>query len=113
MTPADRTPAEPTDDAAAAGVPPLRDAAATARTIEDRLRRALAPEQLVVHDDGHRHVGHAGAREGGHYTVELTSARFAGLPRIARHRLVYDALGPLAALGVHALAVVARSPGER
>jgi BolA protein len=84
----------------------------TADDIENRLRAALAPSTLVVQDDSHLHAGHAGAREGRHYTVTLTSARFAGLARVARHRLVYDALGPLASQGVHALAIVAKAPDE-
>jgi BolA protein len=82
----------------------------TASDIEERLRAALAPERLQVDDDSHLHAGHAGAREGRHYTVRIRSARFAGLSRVARHRLVYDSLGPLAALGVHALAIVAETP---
>lgn len=84
----------------------------TAGEIEARLRQALAPTRLEVHDDSAQHAGHAGAREGRHYTVRLTSARFAGLSRVARHRLVYDALGPLGAQGVHALAIVAQAPGD-
>ncbi|MBS0305842.1 MAG: BolA family transcriptional regulator [Proteobacteria bacterium] len=84
----------------------------TADQIETLLRAALAPTALEVEDDSGRHVGHAGAREGRHFTVRVTSRRFAGLARLARHRLVYDALGPLAAQGVHALAIEARSPDE-
>lgn len=80
--------------------------------IEQRLRAALAPSHIEVHDDSAQHAGHAGAREGGHYTVRLTSARFAGLTRVARHRLVYDALGPLGPQRVHALAIEARAPDE-
>lgn len=80
--------------------------------IEDRLREALQPAALVVEDDSHRHAGHAGAREGRHYTVRLTCAAFTGRSRVARHRLVYDALGPLLPQGIHALAIVARAPGE-
>jgi len=60
--------------------------------------------------DSHLHAGHAGAREGGHFTVRITSPRFAGLSRVARHRLVYDSLGPLSGQGVHALAIVAEAP---
>lgn len=82
----------------------------TAEEIETRLRAALAPQQLQVLDDSHLHAGHAGAREGRHFSVRITSPRFAGLSRVARHRLVYDALGPLAAQGVHALAIVAEAP---
>jgi BolA family transcriptional regulator, general stress-responsive regulator len=84
----------------------------TAGEIEERLRAALAPEAIEVDDDSHLHAGHAGAREGRHFTVRLRSARFAGLARVARHRLVYDALGSLSAQGVHALAIVAKAPGE-
>jgi BolA protein len=84
----------------------------TADEIESRLRSALAPSTLLVQDDSHLHAGHAGAREGRHFTVTLTSPRFAGLARVARHRLVYDALGPLASQGVHALAIVAKAPDE-
>lgn len=83
-----------------------------AAEIERRLRAALAPTALQVVDDSHRHAGHAGAREGRHYTVHVRSERFAGRTRVARHRLVYDALGPLASQGVHALAIVALAPGE-
>jgi BolA protein len=84
----------------------------TAEEIERRLRAALAPGAIEVQDDSHLHAGHAGAREGRHFSVHITSARFAGLTRVARHRLVYDALGPLAAQGVHALAIVAQAPDE-
>jgi BolA protein len=84
----------------------------TAAEIEARLREVLAPGWIEVTDDSHLHAGHAGAREGRHFTVRLASERFTGLARVARHRLVYDALGPLSAQGVHALAIVAKAPGE-
>jgi BolA protein len=84
----------------------------TADEIDQRLRQALAPTALQVMDDSHLHAGHVGAREGRHFTVRITSARFTGLARVARHRLVYDSLGPLAAQGVHALAIVASAPDE-
>jgi BolA protein len=84
----------------------------TADEMSARLRDTLAPLALEVQDDSHAHAGHAGAREGRHFTVRLTSARFAGLSRVARHRLVYDSLGSLADQGVHALAIVAKAPGE-
>jgi len=82
----------------------------TAEEIETRLRTALAPQKLQVQDDSHLHAGHAGAREGRHFTVRIASTRFAGLSRVARHRLVYDSLGPLGVQGVHALAIVAEVP---
>ena len=85
----------------------------TTRTqIEERLHSALAPDSLLVQDDSAQHAGHAGAREGSHYTVRITSARFAGLTRVARHRLVYDSLGPLGPQRIHALAIEARAPDD-
>ena len=84
----------------------------TADQIRDALQRALAPQRLEVIDDSHLHVGHAGAREGRHFTVRLTAAAFAGQRRVARHRLVYDALRELMPAGIHALAIEARSPDE-
>jgi BolA protein len=80
--------------------------------IERRLRAALEPSELAVQDDSHHHDGHAGAREGGHYTLRIRSPRFTGQTRVARNRLVYDALGPLGALRVHALAIEALAPED-
>lgn len=75
-----------------------------------RLTAALEPTWLEIHDDSHLHAGHAGAREGGHYRVGIASPRFVGLPPLARHRLVYAAVGELMAQGVHALSIDARLP---
>jgi BolA family transcriptional regulator, general stress-responsive regulator len=80
--------------------------------IEAALRDGLQPTWLEVRDDSHLHAGHAGAREGKHFSVRITSARFAGCSRVARHRLVYDALRLLMPAGIHALAIEAHAPGE-
>ena len=85
----------------------------SAAEIEATLRGALAPDALAVVDDSHLHAGHAGAREGRHFSVAITSARFEGLGRVARHRLVYDALQTLMPRGIHALAIDARAPQSR
>lgn len=74
------------------------------------LQAAFTPTELQIRDDSALHAGHAGAREGGHFHVRIRSARFAGLTPVARHRLIYDALGPLGSIGVHALAIDARPP---
>ena len=74
---------------------------------------SLAPLYFELHNDSHLHAGHAGAREGRHFTVRIVSPRFEGLTRVARHRLVYDALRSLMPRGIHALAIEARAPGER
>jgi BolA protein len=84
----------------------------TATDVEAALRAALEPTQLVVVDDSAAHAGHPGAREGRHFSVRLTSARFNGLTRVARHRLVYSALHGLIAQGIHAIAIDARAPDD-
>jgi len=83
-----------------------------ATDIQHELRAVLQPDLVEVQDDSHLHAGHAGAREGRHFTVRIVSPRFAGLSRVARHRLVYDALHALIPRGIHALAIEARAPGE-
>jgi BolA family transcriptional regulator, general stress-responsive regulator len=90
----------------------MSHAGVSSQTIDAALRTALQPVALEVQDDSHLHAGHAGAREGKHFTVRITSARFAGCNRVARHRLVYDALRLLMPAGIHALAIEARAPDE-
>ncbi|MDP9044133.1 MAG: BolA family transcriptional regulator [Pseudomonadota bacterium] len=84
----------------------------SAEDIDTALRATLAPSVLEVIDDSHLHAGHAGALEGRHYTVRIEAAQFTGLSRVARHRLIYDALQRLIPRGIHALAIEARAPGE-
>lgn len=84
----------------------------SAAQIEEQLSAALQPASLEVQDDSHLHAGHAGAREGRHFSVRVVSERFNGLSRLARHRLVYDSLNSLMQRGIHALAIDARAPGE-
>ncbi len=83
-----------------------------AAEIEARLQAEFAPTALTLRDDSAHHAGHAGAREGGHFHVTVVSARFTGLQRLARHRLVYHCLSDLMQRGIHALAIDARAPGE-
>lgn len=86
-----------------------------AAEIQRRLKSALSPTRLVVRDDSERHRGHGGYRgEGGesHFTVEIESPSFAGQSRLARQRAVNAALKDLLVERVHALAIVARAPGE-
>ena len=82
--------------------------------IEQLLKAALAPTELLVKDQSHLHAGHAGAQEGkGHFDVRIVSEQFDGLNRLARHRLVYDALGAFMASDIHALQIHAISPSEQ
>lgn len=81
--------------------------------IRTLLSAALAPVALEVNDDSHRHAGHAGARGGqGHFSVTVVSEAFAGKLLLARHRLVYSALGDMMTTDIHALAITAKSPDE-
>ena len=74
---------------------------------------ALAPESVSVEDESAQHAGHEGAKGGGgHYRVVVVSARFAGQPLQARHRMVYEALAPLMHRDIHALAISAYAPDE-
>jgi BolA protein len=84
----------------------------TAQDIEAALRDALHPAALAITDDSDQHAGHAGAREGRHFSVRIVSDCFNDLSLVKRHRLVYDALHSLIPRGIHALAIDARAPGE-
>jgi BolA protein len=86
-------------------------------SVPDLIRERLAsfaPEHIEIIDDSAKHAGHAGARSGGgHYRLAITSRAFEGLKTMQRHRLVYDALGPLMRQEIHALSIDARTPEER
>ena len=84
-----------------------------ADAIRGRLN-ALEPQALDLVDESEQHRGHAGYREGGstHWRLSIVSARFAGQSTVARHRLVYQALGDLMQHPIHALAITARTPEE-
>jgi len=86
-------------------------------SVADEIRRrleVLAPLRLELIDESGKHVGHPGAAPGGntHWKLTLVSAAFAGKPTVARHRMVYEALGELMQNPIHALAISARAPGE-
>lgn len=80
--------------------------------IRERLTAVFAPVQLELQDDSHLHAGHAGAREGGHFSVRIVSSKFAGLRSVARHQLVYKSLGELMKTDIHALSITALTPDE-
>jgi BolA family transcriptional regulator, general stress-responsive regulator len=85
-----------------------------AKQIEANLTAALAPTRLHVVNESHLHAGHLGDDGTGesHFRVEVESAAFAGLSRVARQRLVNQALAELLRTRIHALAIRARVPGE-
>ncbi len=84
-----------------------------AERIRSRLQAELAPLALDLTDESHLHAGHAGARpDRGHFRVRIVAAAFDALPTIKRHRLIYDALGPLLERDIHALSIEALAPSE-
>jgi BolA protein len=83
---------------------------------EIRARLAtLQPERIELVDESEAHRGHAGYREGGntHWRLTIIAPAFAGKPTVARHRMVYQALGELMQHPIHALAINARAPDEK
>jgi len=91
-----------------------QDRMATRDRIVEKLTRTFAPSGLEVVDESHLHEGHAAHRPGGetHFRVHIVSQAFAGKTRLARHRMVNDALASELADRVHALAIHAKAPGE-
>jgi len=84
----------------------------TADLIRERLA-ALEPETLTLEDESAQHKGHAGAAGGGgHFRLTLVSPKFSNLNTLARHRLVYEAMGELMQREIHALSITALSPEE-
>jgi len=80
----------------------------TAEALRQRLQERLAPTRVEVLDESAAHLGHAGqdgTGSGTHFRVRIASPLFAGQPKVARHRLVYDALRDFLDRGLHALAI--------
>jgi BolA family transcriptional regulator, general stress-responsive regulator len=87
----------------------------TASGREQRLRRRLesrfSPALLVIEDESHLHAGHAGAAGGqSHFRITIVAEAFRGISPVARHRLVYAAVGDLMETDIHALAIEASPP---
>lgn len=82
----------------------------------EKMRAKLAvlnPTTLEIIDESRKHAGHAGARDGGgHYVLHIVSAQFAGNNTVARHRMIYSALGELMKREIHALTIQAQAPDE-
>ena len=81
---------------------------ATAQQLTQRLQERLTPSHLEVIDESGQHAGHGGANAegfGSHFRVRIASPQFEGKSRVAKHRLVYDALQDFIDQGLHALAI--------
>ena len=72
----------------------------TPQSIEASIRKGLACDDVEVRGDGH------------HFEARIVSAAFRGLSRVARHRLVYAAMGDRMREEVHALSMTTLTPEE-
>jgi BolA protein len=79
--------------------------------MQSRLQAQLQPVSMEVIDEGHMHVGHAGAKDGrGHFRLRIVSARFTGQSMMQCHRVIYGIMGELMQTDIHALAIEASAP---
>ena len=84
-----------------------------AEMVRERLYQALGAEFVEIDDQSHLHAGHSGAAAGGsHFEVVVVSKAFEGLATLARHRLVYEAMGDAMTQDIHALSIKTYAPGE-
>lgn len=98
--------ASSTPASAAAPLEPDRE-----QRLRQRLEGSFAPSQLLIENESHLHAGHAGAQQGhGHFRIRIVAEAFRGVPMVARHRLVYAAVGDLMQTDIHALAIEALPP---
>jgi len=72
-----------------------------AAQIESRIRKALPDATVELQDL---------AGDNDHWQVTVTSASFAGKPKVAQHKLVYQALGSDMGTTLHALAITTKTP---
>ena len=103
----------PSDSNVKAGIKPVIEPVHVSE-IEQQLKALLKPTLLEVIDESAAHAGHAGANAqgfGSHFRIRIASPEFAGKSRVARHRLVYDAMQNFIDQGLHALAIeIVESP---
>ena len=91
----------------------MNDANVRMDAIRSRLNDEFPGDEIEIFDDSASHAGHVGARDGrGHFDLVIVSERFAGLGKVARHRLIYVALDDLMKTDIHALSIRALTPSE-
>ena len=79
--------------------------------LRQRLESRFTPSVLIIEDQSHLHVGHAGAAGGhSHFRVTIVAEAFRGMAPVARHRLVYAAVDDMLRTDIHALAIEASAP---
>jgi BolA protein len=74
--------------------------------MREHLTNTLKPSSLIITDDSHKHIGHAGAKSGaGHFSIEINSSHFNNLPLLACHRIIYTILSEAIPSQIHALRI--------
>jgi BolA protein len=86
--------------------------------VEQAMRERLAalqPTKVDLQDESAQHAGHAGARPSGgsHWQLTIVADAFRGKAPVARHRMVYEALGDLMERDIHALRIEALAPEQQ
>jgi len=82
--------------------------------IREAISARFSPSELIIKDQSHLHVGHQGAQDGkGHFDLTIVSEKFAGVSKIQRHRMVYDALAQLLQTEIHAVRIKALTESEK
>ena len=81
------------------------------KLIKERLSQ-LNPSHIDIEDEGHLHVGHAGAKSGGHFKLSIISELFKDKTTIERHRIIYKCLNDLMNTEIHAISIKANYKGE-
>lgn len=74
------------------------------KKMEEKLQ-SLSPSYVRIEDEGHLHVGHAGAKKGGHFKLIIGGKCFDDLSTIDRHKLIYKTLAELMDTEIHALSI--------
>lgn len=83
-------------------------------TVKEKLMIALEPTRLDIINESELHAGHRSSPGTGesHFRILVVSPKFAGLSRVARHRMVNEAIATELAGRIHALALATYAPGE-
>ena len=72
----------------------------------------LRPSSVDIEDEGHLHIGHAGAKSGGHFKLNIVSESFKDKSTIERHKIIYKCLNDLMNTEIHAISIKAKSKDE-
>ena len=72
----------------------------------------LRPSSVDIEDEGHLHIGHAGAKSGGHFKLNIVSESFKDKSTIERHRIIYKCLSDLMNTEILAISIKAKTKDE-